>query len=176
MVNIIQAVGSIGTFIMAMLYLISVMVQIKQIKMSFIPYLAFDQIIMEQEGKNLKLRNLTETDSDYVNTAFKLQNLGGGTAKNIDIKVYLNEKEVIQEKHLNILPSDKYYLMPIGKNALEEFQNTVENNGYKTSMYININYYNRLSNKQNNIMYRVNIEEFANLDNKKLYELTFDTI
>lgn len=176
MVNIIQAVGSIGTFIMAMLYLISVMVQIKQIKMSFIPFLVFDQIIMEQEGKNLKLRNLTETDSDYVNTAFKLQNLGGGTAKNIDIKVYLNENEVIQEKHLNVLPSDKYYLIPIGKNVLEEFQNTAKNNGYKTSMYININYYNPLSKKQNNILYRVNIEEFANLDNKKLYELTFDTI
>ncbi|MCY7731967.1 hypothetical protein MHY86_09690 [Aerococcus urinaeequi] len=176
MVNIIQAVGSIGTFIMAMLYLISVMVQIKQIKMSFIPFLVFDQIIMEQEGKNLKLRNLTETDSDYVNTAFKLQNLGGGTAKNIDIKVYLNENEVIQEKHLNVLPSDKYYLMPIGKNVLEEFQNTAKNNGYKTSMYININYYNPLSKKQNNILYRVNIEEFANLDNKKLYELTFDII
>jgi hypothetical protein len=64
MINIIQAVGSIGTFIMAMLYLISVMIQIKQIKMSFIPYLAFDQILMEQEGKSLKLRNLTETDSE----------------------------------------------------------------------------------------------------------------
>lgn len=176
MTNILQAVGSIGTFIMAMLYLISVMVQIKQIKMSFIPYLAFDQIIMEQEGKSLTIRNLTETDSDYVNTAFKLQNLGRGAAKNIDIKVYLNENEVIQEKHLNVLPIDKYYLIPIRKNVLEEFQNTAKNNGYKTNMHININYYNQLSKKQNNIMYRVNIEEFANLDNKKLYELTFDTI
>ncbi|MFE0441063.1 hypothetical protein ACFW0C_00285 [Aerococcus sp. NPDC058936] len=176
MINIIQAVGSIGTFIMALLYLISVMVQIKQIKISFIPFLTFDQIIIEQEGKNLKLRNITETDSDYVNTAFKLQNLGGGTAKNIDIKVYLNENEVIQEKHLNVLPSDKYYLMPIGKNALEEFQDTVKNNGYKTHMLINISYYNQLSKKQNNIMYRVNIEKFLNLDDKNLYELTFDTI
>lgn len=176
MTNIIQAVGSIGTFIMAMLYLISVMVQIKQIKMSFIPYLAFDQILMEQEGKNLKLRNLTETDSDYVNTAFKLQNLGRGTAKDIDIKVYINENEVIQEKHLNVLPIDKYYLIPIGKKVLEEFQNTAENNGYKTTMHINISYYNQLSKKQIKIMYRVNIEEFANLDNKNLYELTFDTI
>lgn len=176
MINIIQAVGSIGTFIMAMLYLISVMVQVKQIKVSFIPFLAFDQIIMEQEGKNLKLRNLTETDSNYVNTAFKLQNLGRGTAKNIDIKVYLNENEVIQEKHLNVLPSDKYYLMPIGKNALEEFQDTAKNNGYTTTMHINISYYNQLSKKLNNIMYRVNIEEFANLDDKNLYELTFDPI
>ena len=176
MLNILQAVGSIGTFIMAILYLISVMVQIRQIKISFIPFLAFDQILMEQEGKSLKLRNLTETDSDYVNTAFKLQNLGGGTAKNIDIKVHLNENEVIQEKHINVLPSDKYYLMPIGKNALEEFQDTIKNNGYRTSMYINISYYNQLSKKQNNIMYRVNIEEFVNLDDKDLYELTFNTI
>lgn len=176
MINIIQAVGSIGTFIMAMLYLISVMIQIKQIKMSFIPYLAFDQILMEQEGKSLKLRNLTETDSDYVNTAFKLQNLGRGTAKYIDIKVYLNENEVIQEKHLNVLPIDKYYLIPIGKKVLEEFQNTAENNGYKTTMHINISYYNQLSKKQIKIKYRVNIEEFANLDNKNLYELTFDPI
>lgn len=176
MINIIQAVGSIGTFIMAMLYLISVMIQIKQIKMSFIPYLAFDQILMEQEGKSLKLRNLTENDSDYVNTAFKLQNLGRGTAKYIDIKVYLNENEVIQEKHLNVLPIDKYYLIPIGKKVLEEFQNTAENNGYKTTMHINISYYNQLSKKQIKIMYQVNIEEFANLDNKNLYELTFDPI
>lgn len=176
MINILQAVGSIGTFIMAILYLISVMIQIRQIKISFIPFLAFDQIIMEQEGKSLKLRNLTETDSDYVNTAFKLQNLGGGTAKNIDIKVHLNENEVIQEKHINILPSDKYYLMPIGKKAFEEFQDTVKNNGYTTNMYINISYYSQISKKQNNTRYRVNIEEFVNLDDKDLYELTFDTI
>lgn len=176
MINILQAVGSIGTFIMAILYLISVMIQIRQIKISFIPFLAFDQIIMEQEGKSLKLRNLTETDSDYVNTAFKLQNLGGGTAKNIDIKVHLNENEVIQEKHINILPSDKYYLMPIGKKAFEEFQDTVKNNGYTTNMYINISYYSQISKKQNNTRYRVNIEEFVNLDDEDLYELTFDTI
>lgn len=175
MLNILQAIGSIGTFIMAILYFISVMIQIRQIKISFIPFLAFDQIIIEK-SKRLKLKNLTETDSDYVNTAFKLQNLGGGTAKNIDITVYLNENEVLQEKHINVLPSDKYYLMPIAKNALEEFRDTVKNNGYKTNMHIGISYYNQLSNKQHNIMYRVNIEEFANLDDKDLYELTFDTI
>ena len=176
MLNILQAVGSIGTFIMAFLYLISVMVQIRQIKFSFIPFLAFDQIIIEQEGKSLKLRNLTKTDSGYVNTAFKLQNLGGGIDKNIDIKVHLNENEAIQEKHINVLPSDKYYLMPIGKNVLEEFQDTIKNNDHTTNMYINISYYNQISKKRNNIMYRVNIEEFVNLDDKDLYELTFDTI
>ena len=93
MLNILQAIGSIGTFIMAILYLVSVMVQIRQIKISFIPFLAFDQIIIEQTDR-LKLKNITESDADYVNTAFKLQNLGGGTAKNIDIKVYLDEDEL----------------------------------------------------------------------------------
>ena len=91
MLNILQAIGSIGTFIMAILYFVSVMIQIRQIKISFIPFLAFDQIIIEQTQR-LKLKNLTESDTDYVNTAFKLQNLGGGTAKNIDIKVYLDEE------------------------------------------------------------------------------------
>lgn len=176
MINILQAIGSIGTFIMAILYLISVTIQIRQIKISFIPFLAFDQIIIEQEEKGLKLRNLTETDSDYVNTAFKLQNLGGGTAKNIQIKVYLGENEVIQEKQVNILPSDKYYLMPISKKAMEEFNDTIKNNGYTTNMHIDISYYSQISNKQNNIIYRANIEEFVNLDDKDLYELTFEPL
>lgn len=175
MLNILQAIGSIGTFIMAILYFISVMIQIRQIKISFIPFLAFDQIIIEK-AKRLKLKNLTETDSDYVNTAFKLQNLGGGTAKNIDITVYLNENEVLQEKHINILPSNKFYLMPINKKAFEEFEDTIENNGYTTNMYINIRYYSQISKKQNSITYRVNIEEFVNLDDKDLYEMTFETI
>ncbi|MEB8067705.1 hypothetical protein [Mammaliicoccus fleurettii] len=175
MLNILQAIGSIGTFIMAILYFISVMIQIRQIKISFIPFLTFDQIIIEK-AKRLKLKNLTETDSDYVNTAFKLQNLGGGTAKNIDIKVYLNENEVLQEKHINVLPSNKFYLMPINKKAFEEFEDTIENNGYTTNMYINIRYYSQISKKQNSITYRVNIEEFVNLDDKDLYEMTFETI
>ncbi|WP_436891202.1 hypothetical protein [Mammaliicoccus sciuri] len=174
MLNILQAIGSIGTFIMAILYFISVMIQIRQIKISFIPFLAFDQIIIEK-AKRLKLKNLTETDSDYVNTAFKLQNLGGGTAKNIDITVYLNENEVLQEKHINVLPSNKFYLMPINKKAFEEFENTIENNGYIINMYINIRYYSQISKKQNSITYRVNIEEFVNLDDKDLYEMTFET-
>jgi hypothetical protein len=55
---------------MTILYIISVIIQIRQIKISFIPFLAFDQVIIEQGGKGLKLRNLTQTDSDYVTTFF----------------------------------------------------------------------------------------------------------
>ncbi|WP_158260873.1 hypothetical protein [Staphylococcus kloosii] len=42
----------------------------QQNQISFIPFLAFDQVIIEQGGKGLKLRNLTQTDSDYVTTFF----------------------------------------------------------------------------------------------------------
>ena len=55
---------------MTILYIISVIIQIRQIKISFIPFLAFDQVIIEQGGKSLKLRNLTQTDSDDVTTFF----------------------------------------------------------------------------------------------------------
>ena len=43
---------------------------LQQNQISFIPFLAFDQVIIEQGGKGLKLRNLTQTDSDYVTTFF----------------------------------------------------------------------------------------------------------
>lgn len=66
--------------------------------------------------------------------------------------------------------------MPINKKSLEEFQDTIKNNSYTTNMYTSISYYSQISKKQNNIMYRVNIEEFVNLDDKDLYELTFETI
>ncbi len=65
--------------------------------------------------------------------------------------------------------------MPINKKAFEEFENTIENNGYTINMYINIRYYSQISKKQNSITYRVNIEEFVNLDDKDLYEMTFET-
>ena len=55
---------------MTILYIISVIIQIRQIKISFMPFLAFDQVIIEQGGKSLKLRNLTQTDSDDVTTFF----------------------------------------------------------------------------------------------------------
>lgn len=42
MVNIINAIGSVGTLIMAILYFISVMIQLKQIKIFYTPFIAFD--------------------------------------------------------------------------------------------------------------------------------------
>ena len=45
MINIISAIGSLGTFIMALFYFVSVSVQLYQMKISFIPALGFNQIL-----------------------------------------------------------------------------------------------------------------------------------
>lgn len=53
MINIISAIGSIGTFIMALFYFVSVSVQLYQMKISFLPALGFNQILLERRGNNL---------------------------------------------------------------------------------------------------------------------------
>lgn len=46
MINIISAIGSIGTFIMALFYFVSVSVQLYQMKISFLQALGFNQILL----------------------------------------------------------------------------------------------------------------------------------
>ncbi|MEB7778943.1 hypothetical protein NGB30_00135 [Mammaliicoccus fleurettii] len=176
MINIIQAIGSIGTFIMAILYFISVMIQIRQIKISFIPYLSFDQIILEKNKRGIKVRNLTASDHEYVNTAFKLLNLGGGSAKDIEVILKLNDEEILQRKRINILPNNQFYLIPINQKVLSEFSDTIENNGYETNMTIELKYNGQVSKKRSSNEYRISIDSFVNLDDKELYELTFERI
>ena len=81
MINIISAIGSLGTFIMALFYFVSVSVQLYQMKISFIPALGFNQILLiRDKDQKLSLKNTTsnvEENEDYL----KLYNLGGGAAK-----------------------------------------------------------------------------------------------
>nr|WP_263313947.1 hypothetical protein [Mammaliicoccus sp. Marseille-Q6498] len=175
MISILQAIGSIGTFIMAILYFVSVMIQIRQIKISFIPYLSFDQIILEKKDV-LKVKNLTATDNEYVNTAFKLLNLGGGSAKNIEIILKLNGNEVMQRKNINILPNNQFYLIPINQSVFQEFSNKIDTNDFETDMKVVIKYSGQISKKRTVNEYRVSIENFVNLDDKELYELNFNEV
>lgn len=57
MINIISAIGSIGTFIMALFYFVSVSVQLYQMKISFLPALGFNQILLEREKDQLNIMN-----------------------------------------------------------------------------------------------------------------------
>ena len=82
MINIISAIGSIGTFVMALFYFVSVSIQLYQMKVSFLPALDFNQILIKRSNEQLQLKNVgieSDSEQDYL----KLYNLGGGAVKNI---------------------------------------------------------------------------------------------
>lgn len=70
MINIISAIGSIGTFIMALFYFVSVSIQLYQMKISFIPALGFNQILLSLDKDNQLQMINTSSDSvehqDYL--------------------------------------------------------------------------------------------------------------
>lgn len=110
MINIISAIGSIGTFIMALFYFISVSVQLYQMKMRFLPALGFNQILMIRDGNHLTLKNATNDVKNELGDDFlKLYNLGAGAAKEIIVEIYLNGGQLLQRKYISILPSKESY-------------------------------------------------------------------
>ncbi|WP_436860215.1 hypothetical protein [Staphylococcus caeli] len=173
MINIISAIGSLGTFIMALFYFVSVSVQLYQMKISFIPALGFNQILLEKdENQNLNLKNTTSNskeNEDYL----KLYNLGGGAAKEITIEIILNSEEIIQKKYVNILPSQEGYMLPINKKVFQELTDTIENNGYESNMDIRLSYKHNVSRKQQQIYLRGHIDNFNSYNDKEIYELQF---
>lgn len=173
MINIISAIGSLGTFIMALFYFVSVSVQLYQMKISFIPALGFNQTLLEKdENKNLNLRNTTsnsEGNEDYL----KLYNLGGGAAKNITVEVMLGKDKVIQKKYINMLPSKESYMLPINKTVFDEFDDTIQNNGYESDMNIRLTYYHNVSRKMQEVVLKGHIDNFNTYEYKEVYELQF---
>lgn len=165
MINIISAIGSLGTFIMALFYFVSVSVQLYQMKISFIPALGFNQILLiRDKDQKLNLKNTTsnvEEHEDYL----KLYNLGGGAAKKITIEVLLGEDKVIQKKYVNMLP--------INKTVFDELDDTIKNNGYESNMNIKLSYYHNVSRKKQEIFLKGHIDAFNNYEDKNIYELQF---
>ncbi len=176
MINIISAIGSIGTFIMALFYFISVSIQLYQMKMSFLPALGFNQILMTRDGEKLKLRNTSAhqiEDAQWGEDYLKLFNLGAGAAKQIKIEVYLDEENVLQSKYVSILPSKESYLLPINKDVFDELDRTIENNGYESNLQIKIQYQHNVSRKVQTLYLQGHIDSFNRYDESSVYELQF---
>lgn len=172
MINIISAIGSLGTFIMALFYFISVSVQLYQMKISFLPALGFNQILITRDHDELNLRN-TAIDSDEDQDFLKLYNLGGGAAKNIKIEIYLGNQDILQTKYVNILPSKEGYLLPINKDVYSEIESTIKNNGYESDLNVRITYKHNVSRKTQEIHLNGKIDTFNAYDEKSIYELQF---
>ena len=166
MINIISAIGSIGTFIMALFYFVSVSIQLYQMKISFIPALGFNQILLSLDKDNQLQMINTSSDSVEHQDYLKIFNLGGGAAKDIKIEIILNEDNVIQKKYVSILPSKEGYLLPINKDVFDELQSTIQNNGYESNLNIRINYYHNVSRKVKTIMLNGKLDRFNTYDEK----------
>ncbi|MBJ6311048.1 hypothetical protein JGU58_13100 [Staphylococcus aureus] len=172
MINIISAIGSIGTFIMSLFYFVSVSVQLYQMKISFLPALGFNQILLEREEDQLNIMN-SATEVHHHKDYIKLYNLGGGAAKKIAIEVLLGNDKVIQKKYVNILPSKEGYMLPINKNVYEELERTIENNGYEADLNVRMTYYHNVSRKQQEVILKGQIDRFNTYNNKEIYDLQF---
>lgn len=173
MINIISAIGSIGTFIMALFYFVSVSVQLYQMKIGFIPALGFNQVLLKLDNNNkLSMSNMDVKDSDHQDY-LKLYNLGGGAAKKITIELLLNKENVIQEKFVNFLPSKESYYLPINKEVFDEFESTIQNNGYETNLNIKLTYYHNISRKPKEVRLNAKIDAFNTYSDKNIYELQF---
>ncbi|MBU0437489.1 hypothetical protein [Staphylococcus succinus] len=173
MISIISAIGSLGTFIMALFYFVSVSIQLYQMKVGFIPALGFNQVLLKlDKDGTLTMKNITIHNSDHEDY-LKLYNLGGGAAKTINIKILLDDEKIVQEKLLNILPSKESYLLPINAEVFEELKSTIQNNGYESNLNIKLSYYHNVSRKQQEILLVAKLDEFNMYEKEKVYELQF---
>lgn len=173
-INILSAVGSVGTFIMALFYFISVSIQLYQMKMSFLPALGFNQILMTRDSDGLTLRNTTDRDKEQLGDDFlKLYNMGAGAAKELQIAIYVDEDDILQEKYASILPSKEGYMLPINKQVFKELESTIRQNGYESNLKIKIQFKHNASRKRQTIYLKGKIDHFNSYQDREVYELQF---
>ena len=165
MINIISAIGSIGAFVMALFYFVSVSIQLYQMKISFIPALGFNQVLITRTDGRLKVRNI----EDHNN----LENVDYVKLYNLEIEIFIGENDVLQRKHVSMLPSKEGYLLPINNDVFKEIDRTLKNNGYESDLHVKITYKHNVSRKQQEIYLNAKIDNFNSFDDKAVYELQF---
>lgn len=174
MLNIISAIGQIGTFIMALFYFVSVTLQLYQMKIAFIPALGFNQILIKRSTKGLTLHNTDiKRDGQQEEDFLQLYNLGGGAAKQITIEIYIDDNEVLERKFVSILPSKEGYLLPINKEVFSEIEETIKNNGYESNLKMKLTYKHNVSRKFQELYLNGKIDVFNTYDDESVYELQF---
>ncbi|WP_251519685.1 MULTISPECIES: hypothetical protein [Staphylococcus] len=173
MISLISAIGSIGTFIMALFYIVSISIQFYQMKIEFIPALGFNQTLLSRDNKNqLYLLNTSARESKHEDF-LRLYNLGGGAAKEIKIEIYLDGGKTIQTKYVNILPSKEGYLLPINRWVFDELNKSIDSRTEQSNIKIKISYNHYVSRKTNVITYRAYIDDFNEYNDRDIYELQF---
>ncbi|GBD69409.1 putative uncharacterized protein [Tetragenococcus halophilus subsp. halophilus] len=174
-VSILNAVGSIGTLIMAFFYFVSVSIQLYQMRLGFYPALGFEQTFIIHENGKFKLQNavdllkIGEESIDY----FSLYNLGGGTAKNINIDIYL-DNEQLQNKYVHILPGNESYLLPVNDRVHDGLKQALIEKEQTTELTIDMQYKSSIRQKWQNATLVAQFDAFNDNDAKKtIFEVQF---
>ncbi|MEK2456488.1 hypothetical protein [Tetragenococcus halophilus] len=174
-VSILNAVGSIGTLIMAFFYFVSVSIQLYQMRLGFYPALGFEQTFIIHENGKFKLQNavdllkIGEESIDY----FSLYNLGGGTAKNINIDIYL-DNEQLQNKYVHILPGNESYLLPVNDKVHDGLKQALIEKEQTTELTIDMQYKSSIRQKWQHVTLIAQFDAFNdNSAEKTIFEVQF---
>lgn len=172
MLNIITAIGSIGTFLMSLFYLVSVSLQLFQMRIAFLPALGFDQVLLIKDKDKMVIKNMNTSlngNQDFIN----LYNMGGGAAKNIKIELIYDNTEILEEHFIGILPSKQSNMVPLNKDLIKELDSAIKNNSYGSYFNIRLSYEHNISRKQQVITLNGKIDKFNYYENEDVYELQF---
>ncbi|MEI4282650.1 hypothetical protein WKV52_06190 [Tetragenococcus halophilus] len=174
-VSILNAVGSIGTLIMAFFYFVSVSIQLYQMRLGFYPALGFEQTFIIHENGKFKLQNavdLLKIGEESIDN-FSLYNLGGGTAKNINIDIYL-DNEQLQNKYVHILPGNESYLLPVNDRVHDGLKQALIEKEQTTELTIDMQYKSSIRQKWQNATLVAQFDAFNDNDAKKtIFEVQF---
>lgn len=178
--EIFTVLSSVGTFVMAFIYLVSVSIQLYQMRINFVPALGISQTFLikgNDTSNQMKIRNISgQADKDHI----ILHNMGGGAAKEVYISIYLHErdaylkeKDAIQKKYVPMIPSKENYLLPVNYTIYNELRNTIENDARETNLTIKIDYKHNLNNKWHTIYKNAEVNIFNEYSEEEIYELQF---
>lgn len=174
-VSILNAVGSIGTLVMTIFYCVSISIQLYQMRLGFYPALGFEQTFIIHENGKFKLQNavdllkIGEESIDY----FSLYNLGGGTAKNINIDIYL-DNEQLQNKYVHILPGNESYLLPVNDKVHDGLKQALIEKEQITKLTIDMQYKSSIRQKWQHATLIAQFDAFNDNDAQKtIFEVQF---
>lgn len=174
---ILTAISSIATLTMSIFYFISISLQLYQMRLLYLPALGFDQIFLTvHKNGEFQISNssnppaTTKTSGEYF---MKLFNLGGGGARNISIRVYMNKDEQIEQKYVNLLPAKESYQLPISREIYNELKQAIQRDEYESKLRIVMDYRQALSHKTKTITYDILIDNFNNIEDREVYEVQF---
>ncbi|MDN6640294.1 MAG: hypothetical protein L0L10_05880 [Tetragenococcus sp.] len=174
-VDILNAVGSIGTLVMAFFYFISVSIQLYQMRLGFYPALGFEQTFIVNENGKLKLQSaadLLRIGEEGINY-FSLYNIGGGTAKNLSIRIYLNKNMVLQEKYVHILPGSESYLLPVNERVHKGLEEALVKDREDAELTIDIDYKSSIRQKWQHVSLVAQFDSFSDNDSRTIFEVQF---